>query len=59
MLAALPLNKDGPQQIRRATVLQGSLVADAGNKVIGRDEGLWVHRLLYAAPVADTRRLAV
>jgi len=59
VLYALPLNKDGPQQIRRATVLQGSIVADPANNVIGRSNDVWVHRLLYAAPVADTRRLAV
>jgi len=56
---ALPLNKDGPQQIRRATVLQGSLVVSPINDVIGVNNAVWVHRLLYAAPVADTRRLAV
>jgi hypothetical protein len=56
---AIPLNKDGPQQLRRAEVLQGTLVADPAGNVIGKSGSVWVHRLLWAAPVADTRRLAV
>src|SRR5215467_5757320 len=56
---ALPLNKDGPQQLRRAEVLLGTLVADPAKNVIGRSNDVWVHRLLWAAPGSDTRRLAV
>lgn len=59
VLYALPLNKEGPRQLRRAEVLQGTLVADSFGNVIGSSGPVWVHRLLYAGPVADTRRLAV
>lgn len=59
VLYALPLNKDGPQLIRRAEVLQGTLIIDPAGNVLGVSGPVWVHRLLHAGPVADTRRLAV
>jgi hypothetical protein len=58
VLYALPLNGDGPQQLARAEVLSGTLVADPDGNAVGVAGNVWVHRLLYAGPVADTRRLS-
>lgn len=57
VLYALPLNGQGagPVLLKRASVLQGSLVGDPSNNVIGVDGPVWVHRMLYARWTEDTR----
>lgn len=35
----------------------GALVADPSGNVVGTSGAVWVHRMLYAGKVADTRRL--
>lgn len=58
VLTALPLSDVGPQQLDRAETLH-VLVSDRAGNVIGLRNAVWIHRLLYARPVEDTRRLAV
>ena len=55
VLYALPLNQSGPVQLAGAEVLQGTLVADPANNVIGVTGSVWVHRMLYARWTEDTR----
>lgn len=56
---ALPTNGSGPVQLARLDSVQGggALVADPSNNVIGINNAVWVHRMLWALPTADTRRL--
>lgn len=57
VIFALPLNGSGPVQLARATVLQGTLVADPSGNVIGESGPVWISRLLYARWTENTRRL--
>jgi hypothetical protein len=59
LVTALPTNGGGPVLIEPATVLCGPdlfTLADLDGNMIG-EPALWVHRLLYARWVDDTRRL--
>jgi hypothetical protein len=58
MVVALPTNGTGPVNIAVPLLLQNGLsyVADAVGNVIGSVPAVWVHRLLSAGTVTDTRR---
>ena len=61
MVAALPLNKDGPVQVAGPEVLEGicdAFVVDPQGNYIGHSNPIWVNRILDARWVEDTRRLA-
>ena len=54
LVFALPTNRTGPVQVTGNVVLR---FADPDGNVIGVPQRLWIHRLLYAGSVTDTRRL--
>lgn len=59
VVEALPLNESGPVQIAPHEAVHdadGFYIADPDGNLIGV-EGIWVHRMLYARWVEDTRRL--
>ena len=62
LVSALPTNKaGGPQQLIPARVVHGAdlyYLADPDGNLIGDRPAVWVHRMLSAGWVADTRRLA-
>ena len=58
LVFALATNGAGPVQISFGETLRGNgaLIADPNGNVIGVSPSVWVHRIVYAPPTADTRR---
>ena len=57
VVSALPTNGSGPVQVAAGEALRdGALIADTSGNVIGVTNLVWVHRMVYAPPTADTRR---
>jgi hypothetical protein len=64
VVAALPLNDSntgtGPVQLAPAVVFKdaaGFYLADPAGNLLGQENAVWVHRMLYARWTQDTRRL--
>ena len=56
---ALALNGSGPVQVtfgEHSVHGDGARLADPDGNVIGVSQSVWVHRMVYAPPTANTRR---
>jgi hypothetical protein len=59
VVTALPTNGDGPVLVSPPAMLRspGAYVVDTGGNFVGGNNAIWIHRLLTARWVEDTRRL--